>query len=549
MFGIFSQVQGWIKIKGATDGAKIGNNADALKTSPQAALDLSSSFWPDPSDVVIDETRAQADFDGNTKTRGPVTTDEGSFRDDFNGTSLNTNLTGTVSFISGSTVLVGVGTLFKTELNSDKYIKATAQANTAWTRISYVIDDTNAVLEIGYLGATLAGTTAHKSNWIQDTATATLSVATSLLSIVSAAAPNTYAYVGRMGDYGPFRYSSFISISQRISNQNITAGSRNARVSPNSRAEFLFDGTVNTIGKAVTSNGTTASDIKTTTFTLPAGATTAAFNQYDVVIQSDKTLFYVNGAVVAEHFEHLPGPYDVLNTFIGLENTGGGGSGTTVNVDFSYLNNYDVLSIDRIEDPVRTAGEFNTVLPTYGSGAISKIQTDRKGRKIIAPENGRATYSAAVIGVVSAAVATDIFRISGSASKTVYIKRFGVSAVSTATGLINASLIKRSAANTGGTSAAATLVPNDSSDAAATASVLTYTANPTVGATVGNVRSFKLISSIVSGLIDPIQEFKFNDNGQKGITLRGVAEGLSLNLNGTTIAGGNFAFFVEWEEE
>jgi hypothetical protein len=31
MFGIFSQVQGWLKIKGDTDGTKIGNVADALK--------------------------------------------------------------------------------------------------------------------------------------------------------------------------------------------------------------------------------------------------------------------------------------------------------------------------------------------------------------------------------------------------------------------------------------------------------------------------------------------------------------------------------------
>ena len=31
MFGLFSQVQGWVKIKGASDGTKIGNSGDSLK--------------------------------------------------------------------------------------------------------------------------------------------------------------------------------------------------------------------------------------------------------------------------------------------------------------------------------------------------------------------------------------------------------------------------------------------------------------------------------------------------------------------------------------
>ena len=33
MFGIFSQIQGWVKLKGATDGTKIGNVSDSLKTN------------------------------------------------------------------------------------------------------------------------------------------------------------------------------------------------------------------------------------------------------------------------------------------------------------------------------------------------------------------------------------------------------------------------------------------------------------------------------------------------------------------------------------
>lgn len=32
MFGVFSQIQGWVKLKGNTDGTKIGNTGDSLKT-------------------------------------------------------------------------------------------------------------------------------------------------------------------------------------------------------------------------------------------------------------------------------------------------------------------------------------------------------------------------------------------------------------------------------------------------------------------------------------------------------------------------------------
>ena len=33
MFGIFSQIQGWVRLKGNTDGTKIGNTGDSLKTT------------------------------------------------------------------------------------------------------------------------------------------------------------------------------------------------------------------------------------------------------------------------------------------------------------------------------------------------------------------------------------------------------------------------------------------------------------------------------------------------------------------------------------
>jgi hypothetical protein len=37
MFGIFSQIQGWVKLKGDTDGTKIGNVSDSLKANVTAS--------------------------------------------------------------------------------------------------------------------------------------------------------------------------------------------------------------------------------------------------------------------------------------------------------------------------------------------------------------------------------------------------------------------------------------------------------------------------------------------------------------------------------
>jgi hypothetical protein len=73
-------------------------------------------------------------------------------------------------------------------------------------------------------------------------------------------------------------------------------------------------------------------------------------------------------------------------------------------------------------------------------------------------DGNKATYSANILGLVSVATATDIFTIYGSATKTIKILRIGISATQTTGGAVNIQLIKRSTANTGGTSASSTAV-------------------------------------------------------------------------------------------
>jgi hypothetical protein len=99
-----------------------------------------------------------------------------------------------------------------------------------------------------------------------------------------------------------------------------------------------------------------------------------------------------------------------------------------------------------------------------------------------------ASYVASKQGLASAASATDIAVLSGNASNTVIVTKIMVSCTQTTAGIIDLILLKRSTADTAGTSTGSpTTVPLDSSNAAGSSSVLTYTANPTTGSLVGNV--------------------------------------------------------------
>lgn len=160
-----------------------------------------------------------------------------------------------------------------------------------------------------------------------------------------------------------------------------------------------------------------------------------------------------------------------------------------------------------------------------------------------------ATYSAAVVGLASALTATDIFTITGSATKTIRVSRIVVNGVQTTAAQVNVLIIKRSTANTAGTSAAATAVSYDSANAAATATVLSYTANPTTGTAVGTASARRaFIPGAASATDAQGLEMISGDVGQQMLTLRGIAQVIAVNLNATTIAGSAFNITVEWTE-
>lgn len=159
---------------------------------------------------------------------------------------------------------------------------------------------------------------------------------------------------------------------------------------------------------------------------------------------------------------------------------------------------------------------------------------------------GVRTYSASGAVVVPAS-ATDVLTIYGSAAAGVYITRVTVSGFQTTAGLARLALIKRSAIDTGGTPVALTPIPHDAADAAAAATVNTYTAVPgALGAAVGNIAVAYVSIPVATGSGNPY-EWDFGSRA-KPVFLSGVAQGLALNLNAVTLAGCTLALKIEWYE-
>ena len=172
-----------------------------------------------------------------------------------------------------------------------------------------------------------------------------------------------------------------------------------------------------------------------------------------------------------------------------------------------------------------------------------------------------ATYRAYGAGYTAYATPTDMIRINGSASKTVAVLNAGLAIQQTTGALQVVDFIKRSAANTGGTSSQATLNPLDSGSAAATATVDVYTAAP---AALGAGTTLHTVYNTAAALTAAPTQFALSNGAsafpagvsavtlQKPIILRGAAEGLAINWKSAALPGGFTAFYfvdlVEYTE-
>ena len=164
--------------------------------------------------------------------------------------------------------------------------------------------------------------------------------------------------------------------------------------------------------------------------------------------------------------------------------------------------------------------------------------------------NKVATYRAVITDIAVASTPTDIFRLSGSATKTVYVKSIAVNGVKTTSGTLLINLFKRSTANTDGTTVAITEHPLDSTYAVASAAAVGITANMTVGTgVIVGTRRVSWLSDTVAVNTEPAVWTWGGFNPEAYLVLRGVAQGLTVNLNSVTQTGGVASVEVEWMEK
>lgn len=186
--------------------------------------------------------------------------------------------------------------------------------------------------------------------------------------------------------------------------------------------------------------------------------------------------------------------------------------------------------------------------------ASDPVQATDRGIVVIAANPNPQTYSAGITNLSIAAAPSDVFTITGSAGKTIRVNKIIASGIATSDANVLLQLIKRSSANSGGTSTTLTAVPHDVSNGVATATVRAYTANPTVGAVVGTLRTGRVaIGSASPSSASPtaskqVEVFSASSRGQ-AIVLRGTAEVLAVNMNASTLTGGSMSFAIEWTEE
>lgn len=177
------------------------------------------------------------------------------------------------------------------------------------------------------------------------------------------------------------------------------------------------------------------------------------------------------------------------------------------------------------------------------------LQVDPASKALlVSAQSSKATYSGAQ-NVFAPAASSDIAGLCGSGTKTVRLTYFAMSGTATAASAVNIALVKRSTADTLGGLTSDTAVPNDSNNAAATASLVHFTSAPTTGNLVGFLRSLAITLTTSAGAIPAIwYTLPLGVENDQEIVLRGAAQCVYLN-QGSNPTGESVGISWEWTEE
>lgn len=169
----------------------------------------------------------------------------------------------------------------------------------------------------------------------------------------------------------------------------------------------------------------------------------------------------------------------------------------------------------------------------------------------MALDGGKWTYSLGIAALVTVTGATDVWTIKGAANVVTRLLRAQASlTIQTAAQYVDISILKRSTADTAGTSTTPTPVPHDPQAPAAASVVNAYTANPTLGTLVGILDSRRVFAPLTGTAAlgpNPVV-FEFGKGPEQAHVLRAASDQIAINLNAPANAGtGDFSF--TWTEE
>ena len=163
------------------------------------------------------------------------------------------------------------------------------------------------------------------------------------------------------------------------------------------------------------------------------------------------------------------------------------------------------------------------------------------------------TFSTAVVITLSSTIAanpTDLITLYGATGSTIRIKKVVVSGITAAAGTMDVSIVKRTAADSGGTKGTTPVAAQwDSAYTANNPSVATlalYTANPTLGA--GVAVATQMLNFPVAGAAS-YTTFDFTSAMEHELLLKKTTEGMAINLNGGALpTTGRVTAWIEWVE-
>lgn len=166
-----------------------------------------------------------------------------------------------------------------------------------------------------------------------------------------------------------------------------------------------------------------------------------------------------------------------------------------------------------------------------------------------------ATYGATSVGLVPASTATDVFCLTGSASKVIRVQRLRLSGSAGTLVNVPVTVLKRASANSGGTLATTTALPVayplDSTNVAATATLSAWTANPTLNDSSPGILAAATLGLSTTGTTLSGTGVLFDwesRNFMQAVTLRGVAQQMCVNLNAVSVSSGVVNINVAWTE-